>query len=1432
MLSRLFKRVPRPRLESPNRQRLGFDILEDRLAPATLTVTNLKDSGAGSLRAAIASANATDAADTIVFAPALAGGAINLTSGTLLITKPLTVSAPATGFITLQTNGNTDLAMSVNDFNDAVAINVSLSRLRFVGFSGAAVRSTENLTVSFCRFEGNEALGSGGAIGSTAGRLALFDTAFVGNFSLRSSGGAVSNEGASVLSATRCTFESNLAQGNGGAIASSNGITLVASTFTRNFVRSGFGGAVYVVSGTTSILNARFDRNAAEIGGAAFFGDKSTVEGSAFVRNLARLAGGAIANEGTATIANSTFSDNEATDGGAISNRNRLTVLDSTLSGNSAHSAGGGVFSDGASTTFVRTTVFENSAAIGGGLYVIKTTSIESSTISDNEAIVAGGIYTKYDLTISNSTLSSNEANGDGGALYEDSPSDSVVVRLVNTTVSSNIAHFGMGGGIHQNGNSAFVLVNSTIVLNRGNSGGGIRVIANFNLTNTIVAGNSPEDINGSVTGENNVFGDPNFISSIIDTTLRNNGGATATHALVNNSPAINAGKFPDLITPTGVTSSTSGTDESAAIHMINGSGLSGTPNLANAIAIDHDDGSDPNVVWRTTLSGFNDYFSLFAAPVLTFTMPGLVTLSDMVVWDYTFGGTDGDNARTFRVSFSTDGGGTFDRPVLLEQASNAGGAEILSFGESRTANAVRVEILDNFFGITLTGGNKVGLGEIRFIEASTDQRGVGFPRLVGEAVDIGASERAAPTFTQTFNQPGSLGSHWTTTAGGITVQSNSAQATNPNVSNNIAIIPTLRLADVDLEINQQFFGVSSAGLVARYVDANNYYGVQFLLNVDSLRLFKVVAGVVTDLDVREVFGQRIGLRIVGTTLEVRVDGQFRFQVTDTSLASGAVGMSIGGGGRISDFTANALTTGLATTAAFRSPDFTALSGPWQSQVGRFLTRSRKAQGTSSVNLATIMSARAADVDVRAAITANGINFTGGVVARYSGKGDQSYYLGQITRTSTGFTARIIRSINGVKTTLSTVAVPFSLISADIRLLVTGSRIRFYVNGAPAGAVVDSSLTSGHVGIRGDASTGIDNFDARAVMPVQALSGRTVGAENAAPADEWIRQVGAFKTSGGDLTPTAAAGLNLVTLAGVRLTDAIVSANVNMTAIGQEVGLVAMYSGVGDGSYYAARVVRTASGFSARITKRVGGVVTTLGAPVAVLTSPPSSIRFSFIGGTLTLDVNGATVLTRSDHSLTAGSVGLLAIGTGRISSFNYQPSPFNSTSRFARFFSPVTSQFRVQAGVYSVATGAAVGSAPLNLATFLPRESPSTDTFVAADVAVAAATGRFASLVARYSGTGDAASSMYLATVAWNGSQFVLSLQKRVKGVTATLATTTSSSGTGRLSLTVVGGKLQLFFGDTLRLTAYDFSLKSGVVGMRSSLGSSFDDFATMSAQ
>ncbi|MGB3511874.1 MAG: hypothetical protein WBA93_22085, partial [Microcoleaceae cyanobacterium] len=72
---------------------------------ATFTVTNLFDSGSGSLRQAIVDANATFFnPDEIIFDPGLSGGTINITSE-LAITDSLEIFGLGSEFLTIDAGG-------------------------------------------------------------------------------------------------------------------------------------------------------------------------------------------------------------------------------------------------------------------------------------------------------------------------------------------------------------------------------------------------------------------------------------------------------------------------------------------------------------------------------------------------------------------------------------------------------------------------------------------------------------------------------------------------------------------------------------------------------------------------------------------------------------------------------------------------------------------------------------------------------------------------------------------------------------------------------------------------------------------------------------------------------------------------------------------------------------------------------------------------------------------------------------------------------------------------------------------------------------------------------------------------------------------------------------------------------------------------------
>ena len=101
--------------------------------------------------------------------------------------------------------------------------------------------------------------------------------------------------------------------------------------------------------------------------------------------------GGAIVNEGQLTVMSSTIANNVAFgDGGGIADDGRLRVIGSTLNGNSTTGFGGGIASGG-DVVIINSTISGNSADEGGGIVSAGTLSVTHSTINANSAILSGG---------------------------------------------------------------------------------------------------------------------------------------------------------------------------------------------------------------------------------------------------------------------------------------------------------------------------------------------------------------------------------------------------------------------------------------------------------------------------------------------------------------------------------------------------------------------------------------------------------------------------------------------------------------------------------------------------------------------------------------------------------------------------------------------------------------------------------------------------------------------------------------------------------------------------------------------------------------------------------------------------------------------------------------------------------------------------------
>jgi hypothetical protein len=269
--------------------------------------------------------------------------------------------------------------------------------------------------------------------------------------------------------------------------------------------------------------------------------------------------GGVYVNGSTVVVSSTMIYTNTATHGGGIFNDGGTVTIDAaTVVSNTcsiANGSGGGILSDDGTVNIQHSTVSGNTARYGGGILSNDgTVNVQHSTVSSNTAAYSGGgIHSSYGtVNIQHSTVSGNTGAGTyvgAGGIYLSGST----ANIGNSTLSGNSATADCGG-IEVKGSSTLNLSNSTLSGNSaGSDGGGICFTeGSATIQNTIITNSTPEDcINfggPTVTGSDNLIDDfasggCSGISSAavthFDTTLRDNGGPTRTHALNSGSNAI-----------------------------------------------------------------------------------------------------------------------------------------------------------------------------------------------------------------------------------------------------------------------------------------------------------------------------------------------------------------------------------------------------------------------------------------------------------------------------------------------------------------------------------------------------------------------------------------------------------------------------------------------------------------------------------------------------------------------------------------------------------------------------------------------------------------------------------------------------------------------------------------------------------------------------
>jgi Ca2+-binding RTX toxin-like protein len=434
---------------------------------AQFIVSNLENSGAGSFRQAIESANTQPGKDEIVFDNSLRGGEITLTSGQLNITDSLQITGLGADSLTISGN-NTNRVFSINDGSDDL-IQVEITDLTIAeGFrsfrgtgDGAGIDNFENLTLSNSIIADNFAQEGGAGI-SNRGTIDLIDSAVINNVVgggiVALGGGGIYNDGTATI--INSTIASNEGNELGGGIANRSNLEIFNSTITGNAI-------------ATNVSNRS---------GAGIYNSSNS-----------GLPNGSAEQRAIATITSSIVAGNNNNDlGGGLSSQSNFNSGGNNLIGNADGADG---FSNGVNGDIVGTAANPIDPLLGtlqnnGG------TTPTIALLTGSPAIDAG----------SNPLSLNTDQRGAGFPRTEDGNGDGVAVTDIGAFEADSASNAPNGGEIIIGTNDADSLVGGA-----GNDelfgGRGFDSLIGNDGNDTLNGGNGSDKLYGSA-GNDELFGD------------------------------------------------------------------------------------------------------------------------------------------------------------------------------------------------------------------------------------------------------------------------------------------------------------------------------------------------------------------------------------------------------------------------------------------------------------------------------------------------------------------------------------------------------------------------------------------------------------------------------------------------------------------------------------------------------------------------------------------------------------------------------------------------------------------------------------------------------------------------------------------------------------------------------------------------------------
>jgi predicted outer membrane repeat protein len=237
------------------------------LAPAAVAaeVTTTADTGAGSLREAVADTNGSATDDTITFAAGLSGDTISLTSGELAVTDQLYIEGPGADQLTVDATDSSRHFLLDNGGEEVVIYGLTLTGVSVTGDGGSILNEDSDPSVAFSVLTGNDAVGAsngGGAIADATTATSdtnVYYSTLAGN-TAAGDGGAIKSEYATVVVST---MTGNVAGGGGGAI-SGNLPYVFDSTISGNDASFGGGVDTDVAGGAAYVYSSILANNTAD----------------------------------------------------------------------------------------------------------------------------------------------------------------------------------------------------------------------------------------------------------------------------------------------------------------------------------------------------------------------------------------------------------------------------------------------------------------------------------------------------------------------------------------------------------------------------------------------------------------------------------------------------------------------------------------------------------------------------------------------------------------------------------------------------------------------------------------------------------------------------------------------------------------------------------------------------------------------------------------------------------------------------------------------------------------------------------------------------------------------------------------------------------------------------------------------------------------